>query len=539
MLHPRSIPTAMAAALTLLASRASANDLVDLAKEILNQVIHAPVPATIAPVVTLAENSDTVAISGLIIWCALRERELLAENIDASPSRKREIKRQLKAIQQIKGKAAAVQTTILAKEKKAREKGWDPFYARFAPIGPLMIPGPNTFSLVIDGSEDEPGDAPPGPMASLVTPFFSGETSPFVPVLTSSAQADFLPAIPPFMTVQLNSFSLTLDSFDLMPGMPTGQNSGSLDPFGTPPVGLFDAATGLLSIRFEGVYVNNIHSGPAPIVFFASALGSLAGSPPEAIVVAGDPMIVPEPPGMTTRENPVLYGGSLLSYDAPGDSILMLENTTAAGSPDIAMARDAEGRFTHLPGEDPANGAVFTIGPIVRSGSVGPLLTFADTGFSLVKDSIVLLQGTIRDITLDPQTLVFDGSLETSSAPLLFGGSRVCNQIIAAAGAKRVVLVNGGTVTDLKEISAGFSQTALMPWPDVFQIEAVEGIDCPADLNGDGLVEDTDFVIFVASYNALVVPPASRFADLDEDGLVNDDDFVLFVAAYDALLCDQ
>lgn len=533
-----SFRTGMVAAFALFVQNAGANALVDLAKEILNQVIHAPVPATIAPIVTLAENSDTVAISGLIIWCALRERELLAENIDASPSRKREIKRQLKAIQQIKGKAAAVQTTILAKAKKAREKGWDPFYARFAPVGPLMIPGPNTFSLRIDGSEDEPGDAPPGPMAALVTPFFSGETSLFVPVLAGSAQADFLPAIPPFMTVQLNSFSLSLDSFDLMPGVPTGLNAGSLNPFGSPPMGLFDAATGMVSLRFEGVYSNDIHSEPAPIVFFASVSGSLAGVPPEALVVADDPMIVPEPPGMTTHENPVLYGGSLLSYDAPTDSILMLENTSASGSPDVAMVRDAEGRFTHVPGEDPANGAVFMIDPIVRSGSVGPLLTFADTGFSLVKDSVVLLHGTIRDITLDPETLLFDGSLEIGSAPLLAGGSRTCNQIIAAAGAKRVVLVNGGTVTDLMETSGGFSQTAQMPWPDVFLIEALGGIDCPADLNGDGLVEDTDFVIFVASYNELVVPPASRFADLDENGLVNDDDFVLFVAAYNQLLCN-
>jgi hypothetical protein len=29
---------------------------------------------------------------------------------------------------------------------------------------------------------------------------------------------------------------------------------------------------------------------------------------------------------------------------------------------------------------------------------------------------------------------------------------------------------------------------------------------CPADLNSDGLVDDTDFLIFVIAYNAVLCP---------------------------------
>jgi len=62
---------------------------------------------------------------------------------------------------------------------------------------------------------------------------------------------------------------------------------------------------------------------------------------------------------------------------------------------------------------------------------------------------------------------------------------------------------------------------------------------CPADLNFDGLVDDTDFQIFVIAYNELLCPdfPNTCEGDLNLDGLVDDTDFQLFVPAYNALLC--
>jgi len=69
----------------------------------------------------------------------------------------------------------------------------------------------------------------------------------------------------------------------------------------------------------------------------------------------------------------------------------------------------------------------------------------------------------------------------------------------------------------------------------------VVAVGCPADLNGDGLVEDSDFVIFANSYDILDCSdpsmPAGCAADLNFDGFVDDADFVIFAAAYDQLLC--
>ncbi len=62
---------------------------------------------------------------------------------------------------------------------------------------------------------------------------------------------------------------------------------------------------------------------------------------------------------------------------------------------------------------------------------------------------------------------------------------------------------------------------------------------CPADFNFDGLVDDTDFVIFVIAYDELLCPepPDPCPCDLNLDGIVEDADFSIFVAAYNALLC--
>jgi len=62
---------------------------------------------------------------------------------------------------------------------------------------------------------------------------------------------------------------------------------------------------------------------------------------------------------------------------------------------------------------------------------------------------------------------------------------------------------------------------------------AVRHKPCPGDFNGDGQVDDTDFVLFAGYYDALVDPRG----DLTGDGLTEDIDFVIFAGGYDALVC--
>ncbi|MBS0187948.1 MAG: immunoglobulin domain-containing protein [Planctomycetes bacterium] len=64
---------------------------------------------------------------------------------------------------------------------------------------------------------------------------------------------------------------------------------------------------------------------------------------------------------------------------------------------------------------------------------------------------------------------------------------------------------------------------------------------CPADMNGDDVVDDLDFVLFQVSYDTLVCGspsmPVGCQADFNNDGFVDDADFVLFSYAYDELVC--
>jgi len=65
---------------------------------------------------------------------------------------------------------------------------------------------------------------------------------------------------------------------------------------------------------------------------------------------------------------------------------------------------------------------------------------------------------------------------------------------------------------------------------------------CPADLNADGLVDDTDFVRFADAYIILLCEdpemPHNCPSDFNADMVVDDLDFQIFGRAYDALVCE-
>lgn len=60
---------------------------------------------------------------------------------------------------------------------------------------------------------------------------------------------------------------------------------------------------------------------------------------------------------------------------------------------------------------------------------------------------------------------------------------------------------------------------------------------CAADLNNDGLVDDADFVYFVAAYDYLLCDPPGCPTDFNGDWVTDDADFLIFAAAYDQLVC--
>lgn len=69
----------------------------------------------------------------------------------------------------------------------------------------------------------------------------------------------------------------------------------------------------------------------------------------------------------------------------------------------------------------------------------------------------------------------------------------------------------------------------------------VVGSCCPGDLNSDGLVDDTDFQLFVVQYDIMDCfdpdMPELCLGDLDLDSFVTDEDFMMFMSGYDAMIC--
>ncbi|MGH7244920.1 MAG: hypothetical protein ACREJD_16015 [Phycisphaerales bacterium] len=66
---------------------------------------------------------------------------------------------------------------------------------------------------------------------------------------------------------------------------------------------------------------------------------------------------------------------------------------------------------------------------------------------------------------------------------------------------------------------------------------------CPGDLNADTIVDDADFVIFLAAYDILDCNssdmPAGCPSDLNGDGIVDTADFELFVVPYEEYFCQS
>ncbi len=116
-----------------------------------------------------------------------------------------------------------------------------------------------------------------------------------------------------------------------------------------------------------------------------------------------------------------------------------------------------------------------------------------------------------------------------------------CREVAYTPGVAPVVLSIANlplTITPFNEFTN--PQVLSIPWTQL-QAQACFKKRCVGDLNGDGLVDDADFVIFAAAYDILICPTDPRFtccpADFNGDGLVDDADFVLFANAYDDLLC--
>lgn len=101
------------------------------------------------------------------------------------------------------------------------------------------------------------------------------------------------------------------------------------------------------------------------------------------------------------------------------------------------------------------------------------------------------------------------------------------------------VSVVGASTLSLVTTATGQFNSNHLCW-GIASVSLIGG-PCPADLDGDRLVNDEDFTRFASAYNILdctdPAMPADCPADLNDDQFVDDADFTLFVVPYNELIC--
>ena len=95
-------------------SQITEEDLINFFEAVIDQLVHAPLPSGISELVTLAENSDTVAVASLQIHAGNRRKQILIQMCGANQLTAARLARQLKAIDEVISKL----TRIMAQRRR-------------------------------------------------------------------------------------------------------------------------------------------------------------------------------------------------------------------------------------------------------------------------------------------------------------------------------------------------------------------------------------------------------------------------------------
>lgn len=209
-----------------------------------------------------------------------------------------------------------------------------------------------------------------------------------------------------------------------------------------------------------------------------------------------------------------------------GDSSsVALVRSSASGLRSLVLQGD-----TKLPGYDVCR-TVRDLSLIAADGdraliSATPALA-AETGIYLLSSQgLTMLAQVGQSIELAPE---LTGQITQVQSPGASAAARTGRD-----GRGTFLLGNAATFTATVNTSGGLKRALLRA---AFSLPSA----CPCDLNGDGVVDDADFTLFIPAYNMLdcadpAMPPGCP-ADFNHDGVVEDSDFTIFVVAYNELLC--
>ncbi|MBL8876933.1 MAG: immunoglobulin domain-containing protein [Phycisphaerae bacterium] len=174
---------------------------------------------------------------------------------------------------------------------------------------------------------------------------------------------------------------------------------------------------------------------------------------------------------------------------------------------------------------------------IVLFGGYTPAITLLADSWGLVLGPSVISPPQNQTLR-SGQTAIFS---VTGSAPGLqyqwlrngvnvANGGRISGATTNSLSISQVIAPDGGSYRVRATDACGSS---------VISTPAILTVTCTADFNFDGVVDDSDFQLFITAYDKLLCDPAPTPCpvDMNADGFVDDLDFQLFITQYNDLLC--
>jgi serine protease len=283
----------------------------------------------------------------------------------------------------------------------------------------------------------------------------------------------------------------------------------------------------LLSMSGPGVAVESSTPIVQTRVFFNAAnriaqnfSGSRGGSlPPTAVVDCGL--------GLTAAEFPPAVNGKIAHIRrGSGTFLLKASNAVAAGAVGVLISNNSGGTTTF-------------------SGQLNDTFFIPVFGISQNDGNLLQASGitaTMTQTNVGHQYELLSGT--SMSCPHVSGGAALVIGLFKSTGltpalppaSTRWILEN--TATDLgdpgRDDTFGHGLLNVKAAADYL----AGRVRCRGDLNGDGVCDDGDFVLFAGLYNDLISPGGPwTGGDLNGDGACDDADFVIFAGTYNDLIC--
>lgn len=281
----------------------------------------------------------------------------------------------------------------------------------------------------------------------------------------------------------------------------------------------------------------NFGTPPGPVVPNGSIMGISLGTDVDyyKLSVSGPTLLVATvaPVGTTYASGTQNVDGSCSAGTSFNSSLIQplqfqfLRNDlavlgTSAGAPSATLARTLI----------PAGVYMVKVYSTVPNNSINASQLYSFSG-NVVRANVSASANLVRQINASWPTALAGATYDVYRAPVSPAGAEVSLGTVSATALSDTDVVPG---VQYRYRVVG-TQLGSAPVEYEFGTGVALAGTCPADFDGDGMVDDADFAIFLAAYNTLEIPSANPWCDLTADLFVDDQDFVRFVSAYNVLLC--